>query len=290
MRRFADYHPAAVAFALLSAAGIAMFRLDPILIAIALAGSLLTCLAVGTFGNWRLHGAMLLFFLAASLINPLVSHHGVTVLVVLNHNPVTLEALWYGVAAAGMIAATFHFFRAFSAVMTTDKLLCLFGGFSPKIALLLAMTLRYVPLFRRQWGEVQRAQTALGLYREDDLWTRGQGGLRIFSVMTTWALENGVVTADSMAARGYGVGKRSRFTLFAWRKGDVLLMLSALFLTALTLWGLAEHSFDFYPMIRMAQLTPRAVTGFTAYGLLTMLPALIQAKEAARWHFLTCRL
>ena len=39
-------------------------------------------------------------------------------------------------------------------------------------------------------------------------------------------LENGIITADSMTARGYGIGRRSRFSLFRWRRGDALLLSS----------------------------------------------------------------
>ncbi len=286
MRSFAEYNPAAVAVALLSAAGVCMFRADPVITGIGLIGALTSCLVVRAPGGWRIYLCCALAFMVMALINPLVSHHGVTVLFVINHNPVTLESLFYGMGAAGMILAVMHFFRAFSAVMTTDKLLYLFGRFSPKIALMLSMALRYVPLFQRQAGDVQRTQTAMGLYREDDLISRAQGGLRVFGVMTTWALENGVITADSMAARGYGTARRTQFSLFRWTRGDVALLISALLLTALTLWGLAERSFAYYPAVASTPVNLKAMTGFAAYALLTLLPAIIQGKEAIRWHCL----
>ncbi len=286
MRCFADHHPAAVAVTLLCAAGVCIFRFDPLIIAIGLAGAFVTCWAVRAPGGWRSHLYGLIMFLVFALINPLVSHHGVTVLFVINHNPVTLESCLYGVLAAAMILAVMHFFRAFSAVMTTDKLLCLFGRLSPKIALMLSITLRYVPLFTRQWGDVRRTQTALGLYREDDLTGRAKGGLRIFSVMTTWALENGVVTADSMAGRGYGVGRRTQYRLYPWTQHDTLLLLSALLLTACTLWGFGTRSFTCYPAVAYTAIDLRTLSGCIAYGLLVTLPAIIRGKEAIRWRCL----
>ncbi len=287
MRAFGDHHPVAVAACLLSAAFVCMLRMEPGVVLLGMTGALASCFVAGVPGSIRLHGWTALAFLCMALINPLVSHHGVTVLFVMNGSPVTWEALVYGVLAAGMLVAVMHFFRAFSALMTTDKLLCIFGRLSPKLALMLSMALRYVPLFQQQAGSVQRSQTALGLYKDDNLVDRFRGGTRVFSVMTTWALENGVITADSMTARGYGTGRRTQFSIFRWRGRDVALLASTLVLLALTLWGLRDFSFTCYPAIAASPMTARAWVGHVSYGLLALLPALIQGKEVIRWRFLT---
>ena len=49
------------------------------------------------------HLFFFLLFLALALINPLISHNGATVLFVMNDNPVTLEALLYGINSAAMV-------------------------------------------------------------------------------------------------------------------------------------------------------------------------------------------
>ncbi len=290
MRRFADHHPAAVAACLLCAAGVCMFMLEPVILALSAVGAVCTLCVTGEGRNWRAHLGTLLLFGAMAIINPLVSHRGVTVLFVLNHNPVTLEALIYGLLSGGMIAAVMSWFRAFTAVMTSDRLLYLFGSLSPKLTLMLSMALRYVPLFADQARRVQKSQTALGLYREDNLIDRAKGGMRIFSVMVTWTLENGIVTADSMTARGYGTGRRTRFSLFRWTQGDIALLTASLLLTVLTCWGLQGHTFACYPAITLTPATWRTLIGYTAYGLLTLLPALITGKEALKWQCLRSKI
>ena len=290
MRRFADHHPVALAVYFLCTAGVGMFTMTPGILLLSLLGALVSLAVTGIFCRWRAHLYSLLLFAGMALINPLVSHHGVTVLFVLNHNPVTLEALLYGAAAGAMIVAAMTWFRAFSAVMTSDKLLCVFAGLSPKLALMLSMALRYVPLMTRQMHTVSQAQQALGLYREDNLIDRMKAGLRIFSVMTTWTLENGIITADSMAARGYGTGKRSRFTIFRWTRQDMLLLLLTLLLTGLTLWGASGDAFTYYPTISASPATLRTITGLGAYGLLVLLPAIITGKEVLKWHCLRSKI
>lgn len=286
MRRFEEYHPTALAVYFLATAGLCMFSMDPALLGLSLLGAVICLGVLGGMRPWRSHLYALVLFAGVALVNPLVSHKGVTVLFVLNANPVTMEAAIYGLAAGAMLLATLYWFRAFNRVMTSEKLLHIFGGLSPKLALMLSMALRYVPLFTRQASQVDQSQKAMGLYREDNLIDRIKGGMRIFSVMVTWTLENGIITADSMTARGYGIGRRSRYTIFRWRKGDVLLLAATLLLTALTLFGLADVTVDYYPAFRISPMTARALMGYASYGLLTLLPALITGKEALKWHCL----
>ncbi len=290
MRRFADHNPVAVAAYFLCAAGVAMFLMDPVILALSLGGAIIALILSGEGRKWRLHLMTLLLLAGMTLVNPLLSHHGVTVLFVLSNNPVTLEALVYGAAAGGMIAAVMSWFRAFSALMTSDKLLYIFSGLSPKLALMLSMALRYVPLFGRRARSIRQSQQALGLYREDSLVDRARGGLRVFSVMVTWTLENGIITADSMTARGYGTGRRSRFSLFRWTRADVLLLTLSLLLTALTLFGLAGRTFVYYPALAAPPLDGRTGMAYAAYGLLTLLPALITGKETLKWHCLRSKI
>ena len=290
MRRFADHNPAAVAVYFLCAAGVAMFTMEPVILILSCIGAIVSLGVTGLLGQWRIHLYTLALFAGMALINPFISHNGVTVLFVMNHNPVTLEALIYGVAAGGMIVTVMTWFRAFTAVMTSDKLLYIIGSLSPKLALMLSMALRYVPLFTAQVHKVSQSQKALGLYKEDNLIDRLRGGMRVFSVMVTWTLENGIITADSMTARGYGTGRRTRFSIFRWTRDDVLLLIASLLLTALTLWGIAERTFTYYPAITAMPVTARTLAGFISYGLLTLLPAIITGKEALKWHCLRSKI
>jgi len=287
MRSFADRNPVALAVYFLATAGVAMLCMEPVILSISLAGAILTFFVLG---GRRGHGFALGLFLATALINPLVSHNGRTVLFVLNHSPITLEALLYGLAAGGMLLAALYWLRGFSAIMTSDKLLYLFGGLSPKLALVLSMALRYVPLLGRQGRKVHQAQLALGLYREDNLVDGLRGGAREFSILTTWALENGIVTADSMSARGYGLGPRSRFSLFSWCLGDVLLAVMSLALAGLALAGAQSRRFAFYPQLSAAPMTALSVLGYAAYAVLALLPAIFQLKEAIRWRLLQSKI
>lgn len=284
MRTFEQYHPIAAAAYFAAAAGVAMFSMDPVLLGLSLAGAVAMLISVGGFGTWRSHGWMLLLFLAMAILNPLTHHDGITVLLVVNNRPITLEACLYGVAAAGMVLGALYWFRGFSRVMTSDRLLVLLGGISPRLSLVVSMALRYVPLFTRQLGKVHQTQRALGLYREENAIDRCRSGLSVFSIMTTWALENGVITADSMTARGYGLRRRSHFRQTPFIKADGMLLFTSILLAAAALWGAAGRSIRYYPAFAQSPMTVRVWVGYAAYGILLLIPHFIAAKEAILWH------
>lgn len=288
MQNFENLNPIAVSVYFLTVTGISMFCMNPVLLCFSLFGSILFFL----FRNGRKYikshfGFLLLFFIMA-IINPLFSHNGATVLFVINDSPITLEATFYGLVAAAMILAVLYWFRSFTQIMTSDKLLYVFGKLSPKLSLVLSMGLRYVPLFSTQAKKINATQTALGLYKDDNIVDRVKGGTRVFSVLLTWALENGIITADSMAARGYGIGKRTHFSVFRFRIADVILLLLTLTLGIVTCVSLGTNALDitFYPKIKISALTPVSVLGLTAYGILTMLPIIVELTEKIKWNYL----
>ncbi len=287
MRDFEAYNPITQFFYFAAVLIIGMFSVNPVILGLSLFGA---C-ALLFFGKVRISKGNCLFFVAMSLLpillNPLFDHHGDTILFVLNDNPVTLEAVLYGIASGVMILASLLWLKAFSAVMTSDRLLYLFSAVSPKLALLLSMTLRYIPLFAAQTGKVQAAQKAIGLYKEDNVIDGVKGGARVFSVMVTWALENGIITADSMEARGYGIGRRTSFAIYRFRKKDVIFLLFSAVLFGLSLYAVITggYQFDYYPTVGTVSASPVSVIGFVAFGLLSILPSAILLFEDIRWKY-----
>ena len=281
-------NPAVAAVCLLSAAGIAMFCMNPVILALSLCGAVCFSLLCGRAGEGRWHLFVALLFVATALVNPLVSHRGATVLLVVNHTPLTLESLLWGISAAAAVAAALCWFRAFSRLMTGDRLLWLFGRLSPRLSLVLSMAFRFVPLFGRQAKKIRQTQRALGALREDSAAGSFRGSVRVFSVLLTWALENGIVTADSMAARGYGSGRRTQFSVFRFRRADGVLLALALLFFAGACIPLACGALDtvYYPRAALPRLTPAALTGYVSYGLLALLPAAAEGWEAIRWKCL----
>lgn len=221
-----------------------------------------------------------------ALINPAFTHQGVTILTYLpSGNPLTLESILYGLAAAVMLAAVVLWFRCVTAVMTSDKIIYLFGRVIPALSLLLSMTLRFVPAFLRRFRETARAQRHMG--RDTATGSplhRVKEALRVFSIVVTWSLESALTTADSMRCRGYGLKGRTSFALYRFDERDravaAWLALCSVYLLG---GGLAGGlSFQYYPALSVAAITPLRVSFFVVYGLLCLTPAILDGLQTYR--------
>ena len=99
----------------------------------------------------------------AALVNPAFNHEGQTILTYLpSGNPLTLESILYGVAAAVMLASVVLWFSSYNDVMTSDKFVYLFGRMIPALSLVLSMALRFIPKFKSQMEVVSEAQSCIG--------------------------------------------------------------------------------------------------------------------------------
>ena len=288
MKAFANYHPLVLMVYFLSVLGVAMFITNPILQIMALLGgglfSLILLKRSEILSNIGFYTAL---FLMVSITNPLFSHNGVTPLFFLNGNPVTLEALIYGLFIGVMVIAVMLWCRCYSEIMTSDKFLYLFGKAIPKLSLVLSMALRFIPLFKRQMKRVSKAQKAMGLYSSKSYTDRIKGSLRVFHAMIAWSLENSIETSSSMKARGYSIKGRSNFSIFKFYSYDALLLSVSLLLLSITLLGSALKitEFYFYPDISQLNLSPIAFVIYTAFCLLSFLPSIIELKESLIWKY-----
>ena len=179
--------------------------------------------------------------LLAALINPAFNHQGATILTYLpSGNPLTLESIAYGLAAAALLSAVVTWFSCYTAVMTSDKFVYLFGRVIPALSLVLSMALRFVPRFQVQARAVSQAQRCVGRDVSDgSLLQRLRNGVTILSILLTWCLENALETADSMKSRGYGLPGRTAFSIYRLDDRDqaALWWLGALGGYILSMWG-----------------------------------------------------
>ena len=288
MRALDRYNPFAVAIYYLAVMGIAMLCMHPILLTLSLLGAICSC---ALYAGRTRHALFWGLFLLTAVLNPLLSHNGATVILVLGDKPLTLESLVWGTVCGAGIVAVLYWMSSFGAIMTEDKLLYLFGKLSPKISLVLSMALRYIALFSSQAANIKQTQIALGLYKDDNVIDRVRGELRIFSVLLSWALENGIVTANSMAARAYGTGRRTHFAIFGFRVRDGLLIALSLLLGAATAVPLALGAveFTFYPTLHL-QNGALSLICYLSYGALVALPILIEMEDTVKWKYLRSKI
>lgn len=288
MRAFEKYHPAVSAFYFFTVIIIAVFVWHPIIQLSALTGAAAFCFSLESPRKaLKNTGFYIPLFLMVAVTNPLFSHNGVTPLFFLNGNPVTLEAFAYGAAIAVAVIGVMLWCKCMGEIMSSDKFLWLFGRPFPKISLVLSAALRFIPLFVRQSKEVSRAQKAMGLYSSKSYVDKIKAAFSVLSVMITRALESAIDTSMSMKARGYGTGRRTSFSIFRFTLRDLIFLITALALFAVTLIGIAlgKTEFCYYPEITEIQADAGFIITCSAYFALAILPFITEIKEELKWKY-----
>ena len=285
---FYGFHPVVNFTYFLAVLLFSMFFMHPVFLVIsAVSATLYSVYLKGAKAAAFSVKVVLPMLLLAAVVNPAFNHQGVTILTYLpSGNPLTLESIIYGIAAAFMLASVIQWFSCYNEVMTSDKFVYLFGRVIPALSLVLSMTLRFVPKFKAQLAVVKNAQRCIGR----DVSTgsnlqRLKNAVRILSIMITWALENAVETADSMKSRGYGLPGRSAFSIYRFEKRDGAALGITLALSAYVIAGKILGAIDwvYYPVMSGFTADVFTVSVCCAYGGLCLLPLILNIKEDVKW-------
>ncbi len=287
MNEFKTYHPVVNFAYFVFVISFSMFYMHPVCLGISLMCSFTySVILKGRKAIKTNLIYMLPMMLTAALLNPAFNHEGVTILSYLpSGNPLTLESIVYGAAAAIMLVTVICWFSCYNAVMTSDKFIYLFGRIIPALSLVFSMTLRFVPKFTAQLRIVANAQKCIGRdVSNGSIIKRAKNGLSVLSIMITWALENSVETAESMKSRGYGLPGRTAFSIFTFDRRDAYALLYILSLGIYVLAGRRAITFIYFPYMQGAEFSFFGTSIFAAYLMLCMLPIIIEVKEAIKWN------
>ena len=279
---FSMSHPAVPALYTVLTLGLTMFSMQPVLIALSLAGGL--AYGFATRGAARTLGALrwqLPVILTIALVNPLFSASGSTELFRIGMRAVYLESMAYGLCMGGLFVASVLWFEASASMLEYDKVLALLGNAAPVIALMISMCMRLIPQFLRRGRTVLAVQDAIdvpGRAPSDPVRSR----LRASSVLMGWGMEDSLERADAMRSRGWGaVARRTTYARYRVRRSDVTaLVLLALFgAAAVAVAWTATTQYSFYPQLSV----PAPWPGYVVYAAWMVLPCVLRAIDEKRF-------
>ncbi|WP_180326765.1 energy-coupling factor transporter transmembrane component T family protein [Raoultibacter phocaeensis] len=280
---FDRYHPV-VPFVFFAAVLVfTMAAMQPVCIAITVAAAWCTNAWLRGWKNalrttaWQLPLVALI-----AVINPLFSAMGSTELFRIGHRAVYAESFAYGICMGFMLMAVFLWFSNASRILTSDKVMALFGDASPAIALVLSMTARLVPQFVGRGRDIEAAQRACSVAVPETLGQRVAWKGRVVTVLMGWSMEDSLERADAMRARGWGsAGKRTQYKPYRFRGADAAACTAVGLLAvgnAVLVW-IACSQYAFYPVMSPLVLW----WGYVPYVLFAFLPLLAEGIDRARW-------
>lgn len=285
---FSSFHPV-VNFTYFTAAILfSMFFMHPVFLAVSLLCGMIYSIRLNGMRALRFNLFYLLPTLVlVALINPAFNHEGVTILLYVNDNPITLESIVYGIASSAMFVSVILWFSCYNTVMSSDKFIYLFGRVIPALSLILSMVLRFVPKFKAQVRVISNAQRCIGRdVKTGTVLQRAKNGITILSILTTWALENAIETANSMKSRGYGLKGRTSFSNYRFDSRDkaVFSVMGSLMLAVLAGAVTGENSLRYFPSLSANPVSAWSVLVYLSYASLLLLPVVFDSLEELRWY------
>ena len=292
---FSGYHPIINFLYFCLVLGFTMFLMHPVCLIISLFCSAYYYVSFNESKsvNFFIRFALPMLLLTA-IINPAFNHRGTVILCYLpTGNPLTLESILYGIAAGIMLVSVLLWFGCYTAVMSSDKFIYLFGRIIPSFSLMISMVLRFVPRFKRQFESVKEAQAGIGRdISNGSLLKRLRNALNCFSIMVTWSLENAIDTADSMKSRGYGLKGRSAYSNYKFCEKDKYCLIWLCFCLVYLLSGIVSGNlyWRYFPSIKGATAEPLAISFLIIYFFMCLTPIVINKREDKKWKSLESKI
>ncbi len=289
---FGTYHPIINFIFYLGAFVFAIFLRHPMYLMCSVFCAAVYYLLIKGERRWSWFVGLVIVFVVLSLVNPLFNQMGDTVLFVYGGRKYTMEALYYGMALAALLVTVLGWFSSYNMIMTSDKFTYLFGKWFPSFSMLFTMVLRFVPRYRKKALQIRAARQGIQKAGKEGSWKqKADDGLQVISALTSWALEGGIATADSMKNRGYGSGRRTRFSIYRWEYRDWLLLLWLLVTAGINgiciIAGGADVSY--IPSFTM-QVNSYTICGMISYSLFLITPSILQIWEDITWHILKSKI
>lgn len=194
-------------------------------------------------------------------------------------NHFTLEALVYGCVRAMILVNVLLWFSYMYTVMTSDKIIYLFGKIAPKISLFLAILFRTVPRIKERFHKIEEAQSGIGRgIHQGGFLVRIKNFFRLLSILLTWTLDSFGEASDSMKSRGYTLNGRTAFSIYRFDNRDRLFTIFQFFLLTIIGMGAMLDQTDilYNPEILWNPITPASYLFYTAYTILCMQPIAIE--------------
>ena len=287
---FSEYHPLVNFLYFTVVIMFSMIFQHPVLLVISIISSFSYTIILNGIKalKFNLYFLLPMLFMVIAL-NPLFSHQGMTILFYIDNKPITFESFIYGIVTAMVLVTMVMWFSSYNKVITSDKIIYLFSKTIPSIALLISMTLSFVPKFKVQLKKIRMSQRNIGRdINNGNFYEKAKHGCRIISILIMWALENGVQTADSMRSRGYGLRGRTHFSLYKMDKRDKLTLSIMGVLIAICMLGYlgGKNTMQFYPYIQMKKIEVIDYIIYLTYIILVFFPIIIEVFEALRWRLL----
>ena len=281
---FEKFHPSAIFIYFFVIISFTMFFMHPVYLVI----SMISAILYRVYLDKKISLYYFLAFILISLVNPLFSHEGATILFYLkNGNPITLESIVYGIYSGLMFVSVMIWFGNYNKIMSSDKFMYIFGKILPKLSMVFSMTLRFIPNFQDKLRKIYISQKCLNNnFQDSNLIQKAKHGMKILSILTTWVLESSIETADSMKSRGYGLKKRTSFSnYFVANRDKIAIFVFVLSMSAILLAKINGIVYSaVFPVVIYSKTDYISMICYVLYAILCSYPLIVEIFYKFKWR------
>ncbi|WP_297899771.1 energy-coupling factor transporter transmembrane component T [Methanobrevibacter sp.] len=264
------------------------------------------------------------YFIPMSLIiiilNPLFSNVGTTKIYIFSNYFITLESLVYGLLMAFSLLIILLLFLSFNEYVDYQKILYLSSNHFPTVSMIGVMAMRFIPLLNYRLGEVNKIfnfnydNLALNDTNNYDrinscnnntnMYNNGHNKIirnrkirnkinkvskmgSMLAIVISWSLEESMLTAKSMRARGYGITKRTSYLKYNINKIDIILILIIIGSSIISLIGLyyGFGNLKIYPTLNKSSFQFPLNIYYIIFLMLLSPFIILELIERIRWNF-----
>ncbi|MBC5636759.1 energy-coupling factor transporter transmembrane protein EcfT [Ornithinibacillus sp. BX22] len=231
---------------------------------------------------------LILMSLMIIILNPFLVSRGTNILFYFRGKQVTIEAAIYGITLALFIVNILVMFVSFNIILNGNRFLYIFSRILPRTAFLITVSIRFVPLLKRRLEEISEVHQTRGLnMTSGSLKERIKIGMLRIQLLLTWSLEEAVQTADSMKARGYGLGEKTSYIPYRMLKRDWYWLIVLFLLLAICISGgsLGYGKLIIYPELGPSHLFTIDWILLLCLIILVSFPLIVEGREKLKWKF-----
>jgi energy-coupling factor transport system permease protein len=224
------------------------------------------------------------------LLNPLVSHVGTTKIYLIGNYYITLEALTYGFIMSLSLLIILLTFTSYNKTVSYQEMLYIFSKRFPNISMVIIMALRFIPLFNYRLSEVNK----ISKFDEEQYSNTDKNSMvkkisktaNLLVVVVSWSLEESMITAKSMKARGYGIKERTSYLSYKFHKIDYMLIVFISFSLLICIIGLTQGfgRIEIYPTLMLSDSESTANIYYLSLLFLLLPLIYLEIREKLIWE------
>ncbi len=218
-------------------------------------------------------------FLVA-IINPIVSHRGLTILFYVGYTPITLESVIYGIIAGTKLFTLLLLGSYFNLIMDYEKLAYVLAPLGNNLSLIVSLSVKFIPEYVDKIRNIKDTQKTKGIILEDKSKVNvARSMTHILNAFFFITLEQGVVTIKSIKSRGYLNRQKKIRQDIKFRFIDyIFIAISAVFI--ITNFSLSKvTAYEIYPKLSMPNIGFSEVILIIAYILFLGAPIWFAAGD-----------